>query len=144
MAEEDDAAEVVGVVGGERDELVANGHGACGGVGARRAADGVVEVGCVLSCCCGLLGSAEEALAELGPGFGDGLGGEAVGGLAGVGGFDAGDPVEGDLLPEGHVPEFSVDGVGAVGELAVGEVVGEAFEDVGGGGGIAFGDEGLG
>jgi hypothetical protein len=47
-------------------------------------------------------------------------------------------------LPEGEVPELGVDGVGDVGEFAVGEVVGEALEDVGGWGGIAFGDEGLG
>jgi hypothetical protein len=57
---------------------------------------------------------------------------EAVGGLVGVGSFYAGDPVEGDLLPEGEVPELGVDGVGDVGELAVGEVVGQALEDVGG------------
>jgi hypothetical protein len=30
------------------------------------------------------------------------------------------------------VPEFGIDGVGDVGEFAVGEVAGEAFEDVGG------------
>jgi hypothetical protein len=41
--------------------------------------------------------------------------GEAVGGLVGVGGFDAGDPVEGDLLPESEVPEFAVDRVRGVG-----------------------------
>ena len=73
LAEEDDAAEVVGVVGGERDELVAYGHDAGGGVRARGAADGVVEVCGVLSCGCGLFGSVEKALAELGPGFGDGF-----------------------------------------------------------------------
>jgi hypothetical protein len=33
--------------------------------------------------------------------------------------------------------------VGDVGEFAVDEVVGEALEDVGGWGGVAFGDEGL-
>jgi hypothetical protein len=70
--------------------------------------------------------------------------GEAVGGLVGVGGFDGGDPVEGDLLPEGEVPELGVDGVGDGGELVVNEIVGQALEDVGGWGGVAFGDEGLG
>jgi len=70
--------------------------------------------------------------------------GEAVRGLVRVGGFDAGDPVEGDLLPEGEVPELGVDGVGDVGEFAVDEIVGEALEDVRGWGGVAFGDECLG
>jgi len=37
------------------------------------------------------------------------------------------------------VPELGVDGVGDVGEFAVGQV-GEALEDVGGWGGVAFGD----
>lgn len=73
-----------------------------------------------------------------------GFRGESVGGLFGVGGFSASDPVEGDLLPEGEVPELGVDSVGDVGEFAVGEIVGEALEDVGGRGGVAFGDEGLG
>jgi hypothetical protein len=56
---------------------------------------------------------------------------EAVGGLFGVGGFCAVDPVEGHLLPEDEVPELGVDGVGDVGEFAVGEIVGEVLEDVG-------------
>ena len=34
LAKKDDAAEVVGVVGGERDELVAHGHDSCGSAGA--------------------------------------------------------------------------------------------------------------
>ena len=70
--------------------------------------------------------------------------GESVGGFVGVGGFDADDPVEGDLLPEGEVPELGVDGVGDVGDFALDELVGEAFEDVGGWSGVAFGDESLG
>ncbi len=49
-----------------------------------------------------------------------------------MGNLDAGDPVEGDPLPEGDVPEFAVDRVGNAGERAVDEIVGEAFEDVGG------------
>ena len=43
LAEKDDAAEMVGVVGGERDELVAHGHDAGGCAGAGWAADGMVE-----------------------------------------------------------------------------------------------------
>jgi hypothetical protein len=91
-----------------------------------------------------LFGSAEETLADLFPGFGVGFCGEAVGGFVGVVRFDAGDPVESDLLPEGEVPELGVDGVGDIEDFAVSEFVGEAFEDVRGRGGVAFGDEGLG
>jgi hypothetical protein len=104
----------------------------------------MVEARGVLCGCGGLLGSVEEAVAELFPWFCVRILREAVGGLVGVGGFNAGDPVEGDLLPEGEVPELGVDGVGDVGEFAVGEIVGEALEDVGGWGGVAFVDEGLG
>jgi hypothetical protein len=148
LAKKDDAAEVVGVVGGERDELVVHGHDAGGRAGTGGAADGMVESEGVLCGSGGMFGSVEEAVAELFPwflrGFGRGLLGEAVGGPGGVGGLDAGDPVEGDPLPEGDVPELGVDGVGDVGEFVVDEVVGEALEDVGGCGGVAFGDEGLG
>jgi hypothetical protein len=124
LAEKDDAAEVVGVVGGEGDELVLHGHDAGGSSGAGWTADGVVEVAGVLGGCGGLFGSLEEAPAEVLPWFFGWILGEAVGVVAGVGGFDAGDPVEGDLLPEGEVPELGVDGVGDVGEFAVDEVVG--------------------
>jgi len=61
---------VVGVVGGERDELVAHGHDAGGSAGSGWAADGMVEmegVRVVLGGSGGLLGSVEEALAELFP-----------------------------------------------------------------------------
>ena len=67
LAKKDDAAEVVGVVGGERDELVAHGHDAGGSAGTGWAADGMVEASGVLSGSGGLLGSVEEALAELFP-----------------------------------------------------------------------------
>jgi hypothetical protein len=70
LAKEDDAAEVVGVVGGERDELVADGHDADGGAGTRRAADGMVEACDVLCGSGGMFGSVEEAVAELLPWFG--------------------------------------------------------------------------
>jgi hypothetical protein len=144
LAEKDDAAEVVGVVGGEGDELVAHRHDAGGNAGTRWAADGVVEAEGVLGGCGGLFGSVEEALAESLPWFCVRVLGEAVGGPVGVGSFYSGDPVEGDLLPECEVPELGVDGVGDVGGIVVDEVVGEALEDVRGWGGVAFGDEGLG
>jgi hypothetical protein len=69
LAEKDDAAEVVGVVGGEREELVAHGHDAGGSARTGGAADGMVEAEGVLSGCGGLLGSVEEAVAELFPRF---------------------------------------------------------------------------
>ena len=69
MAKKNDAAEVVGVVSGERDELVAHGHDAGGSAEAGRAADGMIEALGVLGGCGGLFGSVEEAMAELFPGF---------------------------------------------------------------------------
>ena len=67
LAKEDDAAEVVGVVGGERDELVVHGHDAGGSTATRRAADGMVEAGGVLCGRGGLVGAVEEAMAQLYP-----------------------------------------------------------------------------
>jgi hypothetical protein len=58
---------VVGVVGGERDELVAHGHAAGGNAGTGWAADGIVKAGGVLCGGGGLLGALEEAVAELLP-----------------------------------------------------------------------------
>jgi hypothetical protein len=130
LAEKDDAAEMVGVVSGERDELVAYGHDANGSVGAGRAAHRVVEVSDVLRCGHCLIGSLEESLAEWFPWFCVWSFWEAVGGFGGIWGFDAGDPVEGHLLPEDDVPELGVDGVGDVREFAVNEVVAEVLKDV--------------
>ena len=70
LAKKDDASEVVGVVGGERDELVAYGHGADGSAGTGGAADGMVETGDVLCGSGGMFGSVEEAVAELFPWLG--------------------------------------------------------------------------
>ena len=67
LAKQDDAAEVVGVVGGERDELVAHGHDAGWSAGTGWAADEMVEARGVLGGCGGLFGSVEEAVAELFP-----------------------------------------------------------------------------
>jgi hypothetical protein len=67
LTKQDDAAEVVGVVGGERDELITHGHDAGWRAGAGWATDGMVEAADVLSCCGGLLGSVEEALEKLWP-----------------------------------------------------------------------------
>ena len=50
--------------------------------------------------------------------------------MFGVRGFDPGDPVECDLLPEGDVPEFRVDGARRAGKSLVGKIVADAFEDV--------------
>ena len=75
LAKNDDAAEVVGVVGGEADELVAHGHGAGGNAGAGWALDGMVEAGGVLRGSGGLFSAVKEALAELFPRFLPWLGG---------------------------------------------------------------------
>ena len=69
LAEKDDAAEMIGVVGGERDELVAHGHDAGGSAGPGWTADGMIEALGILGGCGGLFGSVEEALAELFPWF---------------------------------------------------------------------------
>jgi PEP-CTERM motif-containing protein len=136
LAKKNNAAQMIGVVRGERDELIAHGHGAGGSVGAGWASDEMVEAGGVLGGGGGLLGAVEEAVAELFPRLfprlGVGFLGEAVGGIIGVWSFFAGDPLEGGLLPEGEMPELFVDGVGDGGEFAMGEVLGEALEDVGG------------
>ena len=50
--------------------------------------------------------------------------------MFGVRGFDAADPVECDLLPEGDVPELGVDSVRRSGDFFVREVVAYSFEDV--------------
>src|SRR6266550_7184036 len=69
LAKKDDAAEVIGVVGGERDELVAHGHDAGGSAGPGWTADGMIEALGVLGGSGGLLGSVKEAVAELLPWF---------------------------------------------------------------------------
>jgi hypothetical protein len=51
------------------------------------------------------------------PALGVGFGGEAVGRLCGELRFDASNPFEGDLLPEGEVPELFVNGVGTLGTI---------------------------
>ena len=132
---------MVGVVGGERDELVADGHGARRDSGAGWAADGVFEVVEVSGCGCSLESAVEETLAEDYKGLSLVGGGEAIFGSGGEWGFDVGDPVKGDLLPEGEVPELFEDGVGGVGEAVVDLLLSEAFEDVGGRGSVAVGDE---
>jgi hypothetical protein len=144
LAEEDDASEVVGVVGGEAFELFADGHGSVGMAGRGWAEDGAVETGFVGCGGAGLLVVAEEALAELLPAFAGEvlLSWEAEGRVLGAGSLDAGDPVEGDLLPEGDMPELGVDGVGRAGSFLVGEIGTEAFEDVGGRRGGTVTDEG--
>ena len=133
---------MIGVVSCERDELIAHGHDANGIARARGAADGLVETSGFACGGAGLFACSEEAGAEVVEGFG-GVGGESVGGCGGIGGFGAGDPVECHLLPEGEVPELFVDGVRNVGELAVDEVVGEAFEDVSGWCGGTVTEDGL-
>src|ERR1700722_15386500 len=67
LAKNDEAAEVIGVVGGEAEELVAHGHDAGGSAGAGWAANGMVEASGVLRGCGCLLGAVEEAAAELFP-----------------------------------------------------------------------------
>jgi hypothetical protein len=144
LAKKNDSAEVVGVVGSEGDELVAHGHDANGDVGTRWASDGMVKA-CVVLCrrCC-MRGFVEKAVAETVPGFGAGRRREAARRFFGIGSFSTVDPVESEALPEGEVPELAVDGVWRAGDLAMGEVFGKAFEDVCGGGGVAFGDQCLG
>lgn len=129
-------------MGGEAFELLANGHGS-GGLACRGwALDGVVEAGCISGGGSGLLVALEEALAELRPAFliDVVLRGEALRGVLGVGRFFALNPVERDLLPEGDVPEFFIDGVRGIGDFFVGQVVAYAFENVGWGCGGAVAD----
>ena len=142
LAQKNNAAQVVGVVCGEGDELIAHWHDANGIARARGAADKLVETSGVASGGAGLFSCLEETSAEVVERFG-GVGGEAIAGLGRVRGFHAGDPVERHLLPESEMPEFLVDGVGYVRKLAMDEVVSEAFEDVGGGSGGAVAKDGL-
>lgn len=51
--------------------------------------------------------------------------------MFGVGCLDVPDPVEGDLLPEGYVPELRVDGVRCAGNFLVREIIAYAFQDIG-------------
>ena len=141
---------MVGVVSGERDELVAYGHDANGSVGAGTGSTPrVVEVSGLASCVHWVIGSLEESLAEWFSRFCVPSGWEAVGGFGGIWGFRCRrGPVEDGLLPEktGVCPHFGVDGEGDVREFAVDEVVAEESRQ-----GCervrrrsAFGDEGLG
>lgn len=143
MAEEDDAAEVVGVVGGEADELLFDGHGAGGQAGAAGALDVLLYAGLGVGDDGGLTDELEEAVAEVGPGFGGGLffTGEADGWVRGVWGGYGVAPVERDAEPEGDVPELLVDGVGRAGDEAVSECFRQGFKDVRRGGmGAAAGE----
>ena len=73
MAVLDNAAEVVGVVGGEADELLFYGHGAGGFAGAARALDMLLHAGLGVGDDGGLADQLEKAVAEVSPGFGGGL-----------------------------------------------------------------------
>lgn len=58
--------------------------------------------------------------------------------------LDAVDPIERDLLPEGDVPEFAVDGVRRCRDSLMRQIVTDAFENVGGRrGGTVSGDGAL-
>ena len=120
LAEEDDAAEVVGIVGGEADELLFDGHGAGGFAGAAGTLDSMLKVGGDLGEAGGVGDEDLESVAERGPGFGLGLLGsrEAFAGGGGVGRGLAVAPVEGEAEPEGDVPELGVDGMGCAGDEA--------------------------
>ena len=145
LTEEDDAAEVIVIVGAEALELLADGHDADGLPGPRGAANRGVEAGGVGGFGGGLLGALEEADTKLVPGLAFGVvhGGKAVQRAGGKRCLDSGDPVKGHLLPEGDVPEFLVDGVGSADGLFVGELRGQRFKDAGGRGGGAVADEDL-
>jgi hypothetical protein len=107
---------MVGVVGRERDELVTHGHDADWSAGPGWAAYRLVEAERVLGGGgSSTFGTVEETATQLVPGLGGRIWGKAVGGFVGIGSFDAGDPIESHLLPEGDVPEFAVDCVGDVG-----------------------------
>jgi len=145
LAEKDDAAEVVGVVGGEAFQLFADGHGFwpwLGWVGwavdRRFEACGVVGEGCGGFC------SGEEAALEGTPGF-VGAGRETVCGAFGPGCGMALNPVEREVLPEGHVPDFFIDRVrDGRGWFGVRGGVWDGFEDVFGWSGGAVADDGAG
>ena len=73
LPKKNDAAEMVGVVGGKADELVAHGHDAGGCSGAGWTTDGLVEAGALLRGCRCQLSTMEEALTKLFPRFGVGF-----------------------------------------------------------------------
>jgi hypothetical protein len=145
LAEEDDAAEVIGVVRGETLELLAYGHDANWLAGSGWAADGSIQVGFIGGDCGCLLSAGDEAFAELVPAFVFRVcGREASGRSCGEWSFEASDPVEGDLLPEYDVPELLIDRVRCARDGAMNEAGIEAFHDVGWVGCVTISDEGLG
>ena len=144
LAKEHDASEVIGVVGAEALKLLANGHNARGLRRRAGAADGLIEARGLGGCISGLAVAYEEAGAKIGPGLARSFlrRWEAERSVRGAGRLDALDPVEGNLLPEGDMPELGVDSVGRAGRSPVGELIADAFEDVGGRREGAVGDEG--
>jgi hypothetical protein len=132
LAEQDDAAQVVGVVGGEADELLLHCHGAGGFAGAARALYVLLHAGLGMGDDGGLADELEKAVAEVSPGFGGGLVfvGEADVWVRGVGGGHGVAPIERDAKPEGDVPELLIDGVGSAGDEAVSECFRQGFKDV--------------
>ncbi len=131
LTQKHDAAEVIGVVGGEIFKLVADGHRASGMARRRRAANVAVERAAVADDCCGSFRALQETLTQGGPGFSCDLlvGGKSECGAAGVMGFEAARPLDRNLLPEGDVPDFFVDGVRCAGGRATGECGVEPFDN---------------
>ena len=124
---------MVVIVGAEAFELFTNGHDADGLAGAGGTANGDIESRGMGSGGGGLLGALEKTDAELVPGFALRIvhGRESVMGAGRERGLDAGDPVEGNLLPEGDVPELLINGVGGAHGFFVGKFRGKSFEDAG-------------
>src|SRR5580692_2190974 len=112
LAQENDAAEVVGVVGPQAFQLLANGHGARRQARARGADDRAIEAPDIGCGCRGLLTGGEETLAELVPGFTLDIvwGGEAIGCVDRIGRLDGANPVQCDLLPECDMPQLLING----------------------------------
>jgi len=97
---------MVVVMGAQALQLLADGHDSGGNAGTGGAANGLIE----LFCCRAAIAACSLPRKNRRHRFVPGrvvVAGEAVRRVSGKGRFGAGDPVEGHLLPESDMPEFS-------------------------------------
>lgn len=100
---------MIGVMSGKAFELFAHGHSSrwIARIGTQY---GNLETIGIIRDGCGILCAGEKAFAELVPRLAI-VGRKAFGGVFRASGWAALDPIQTEVLPVSHVPDFSVDGV---------------------------------
>lgn len=133
---------MIGIVGGQADKLIVDGHGAAivsdGGAGYY-----FLQQIMIVGESGGVLCAGEKAFAQSIPRLG-GIGWKAFGSMSRDGRWFAFYPVEADVLPVGHVPDFVVDGMSCGGLFLLRRGFRDGLQDAGWRGESAGADEGFG